>query len=62
VRVALDLDRLGSPPAPGRRELVEALQACLAQGEPLGRGRAVAREMRRGLVGHNVLGRGAVGS
>jgi hypothetical protein len=51
VRMALDLARLRSLPAPGRRELVEALQSCLAQGEPLGRGRAVARAMQRVLVG-----------
>ncbi|HYW25844.1 MAG TPA: DUF5682 family protein [Terriglobales bacterium] len=52
VRVAVDLARLRGLPAPGRRELVEALQTCLAQGEPLGRGRAVAAAMGRVLVGH----------
>jgi hypothetical protein len=52
VRVALDLARLRGLPAPGRRELVEALQTCLAQGEPLGRGRAIAAAMGRVLVGH----------
>jgi hypothetical protein len=52
VRVALDLARLRGLPAPGRRELVEALQTCLAQGEPLGRGRAIASAMGRVLVGH----------
>ncbi len=51
MRVALDLARLRSLPAPGRREMVEALQTCLAQGEPLGRGRAVARTMQRLLAG-----------
>src|SRR5262249_8822562 len=38
-------------PAPGRRELVEALQTALAQAEPFGRGRAVAAAMQRVLVG-----------
>jgi hypothetical protein len=51
VRVAVDLARLRGLPAPGRRELVEALQTCLAQGEPLGRGRAIASAMGRVLVG-----------
>src|SRR5205823_12970078 len=46
------LARLRGLPAPGRRELVEALQTCLAQGEPLGRGRAIAAAMGRVLVGH----------
>jgi len=51
VRVAGDLSRLRQLPSAGRRELVEALQLCLAQGEPLGRGRAVARAMQSVLVG-----------
>ncbi len=51
VRFAGDLARLRSLPAPGRRELVEALQTCLAQGEALGRGRAVAAAMQPVLVG-----------
>jgi hypothetical protein len=51
VRFARDLARLRSLPSPGRRELVEALQTCLAQGEPLGRGRAVAAAMQVVLVG-----------
>jgi hypothetical protein len=51
VRVAVDLARLRGLPAPGRRELVEALQSCLAQGEPLGRGRAIASAMGQVLVG-----------
>ena len=37
--------------APGRRELVEACAAVLSQGEPLGRGRAVARAMQQVLIG-----------
>lgn len=51
ARVALDLARLRNLPAPGRRELVESLTLALAQGEPLGRGRAVARAAQRVLVG-----------
>jgi len=51
VRVATDLARLRDLPAPGRRELVEALQTTLAQAEPLGRGRAVAAAMQRVLIG-----------
>jgi hypothetical protein len=61
VRMALDLARLRSLPAPGRRELVEALQTYLAQGEPLGRGCAVARAMQRVLVGER-RGRLAAGT
>jgi Family of unknown function (DUF5682) len=52
VRTAFGQARLRSAARPpGRRELVEALQACLTQGEPLDRGRAVARAMQRVLVG-----------
>jgi hypothetical protein len=51
IRLAEDLARLRNLPAPGRRELVEALQSALAQGEPLGRGRAVAAAMQHVLVG-----------
>lgn len=51
VRLALDLANIRGLPAPGRRELVEGLQSALAQGEPLGRGRAVARAMEATLVG-----------
>jgi hypothetical protein len=51
ARVAGDLAALRGLPAPGRGELVEAVQTVLAQGEPLGRGRAVARAMERVLVG-----------
>ena len=38
-------------PAPGRRELLEGIQTALGQGEPLGRGRALARAMEAVLVG-----------
>ncbi|MFE9450313.1 DUF5682 family protein [Streptomyces sp. NPDC006739] len=51
VRIAGDLARLRGLPAPGRGELVEAVQTVLAQGEPYGRGRAVARAMEKVLVG-----------
>ncbi|MFE0516597.1 DUF5682 family protein, partial [Streptomyces sp. NPDC058964] len=51
VRLAGDLARLRGLPAAGRGELVEAVQTVLAQGEPYGRGRAVARAMEKALVG-----------
>ncbi|MET9697781.1 DUF5682 family protein [Streptomyces sp. NPDC006529] len=51
VRLAGDLARLRDLPAPGRGELIEAVQTVLTQGEPLGRGRAVARSLERVLVG-----------
>ncbi|MFJ8701082.1 vWA domain-containing protein [Streptomyces ardesiacus] len=51
VRLASDLARLRGLPVAGRGELVEAVQTVLAQGEPYGRGRAVARAMEQVLVG-----------
>ena len=51
VRLAGDLARLRGHAAPGRRELVEACAAVLSQGEPVGRGRAVARAMQQVLIG-----------
>ena len=60
-RLASDLARLRGLPAAGRGELVEAVQTVLAQGEPYGRGRAVARAMERVLVGTRT-GRPAPGS
>ncbi|MDX3249026.1 DUF5682 family protein, partial [Streptomyces sp. ME18-1-4] len=51
TRLASDLARLRGLPAAGRGELAEAVQTVLAQGEPYGRGRAVARAMERVLVG-----------
>jgi hypothetical protein len=51
VRFATDIARLRGLPGPARRELVEGLQTCLAQGEPMGRGRAVAKAMQSVLVG-----------
>ncbi|MFD3454968.1 DUF5682 family protein [Streptomyces sp. NPDC058691] len=50
-RLAGDLARLRGLPAAGRGELIEAVQTVLAQGEPYGRGRAVARAMERVLIG-----------
>ncbi|MGW7424563.1 vWA domain-containing protein [Streptomyces sp. NPDC054813] len=54
TRLAGDLARLRGLPAAGRGELVEATQTVLAQGEPYGRGRAVARAMEAVLVGTRV--------
>ncbi|MFJ8494338.1 DUF5682 family protein [Streptomyces sp. NPDC094038] len=54
TRLAGDLARLRNLPAAGRGELVEAVQTVLAQGEPYGRGRAVARAMENVLVGTRV--------
>lgn len=51
-RVALDLARLRGLTAPSRRELLEGLSCALGQGEPLGRGRALAGALDRVLVGH----------
>ncbi|MEV0776089.1 DUF5682 family protein [Streptomyces sp. NPDC050428] len=51
LRLADDLARLRSLPAPGRGELLEAVTAVLGQGEPLGRGRALARALETVLVG-----------
>ncbi len=51
TRFASDLARLRGLPAAGRGELVEAVQTVLAQGEPYGRGRAVARALEQVLVG-----------
>ncbi|WP_239648071.1 DUF5682 family protein [Nocardiopsis ganjiahuensis] len=50
-RMARDLAALRDLPAPGRRELVEGLSSAMAQGEPLGRGRALARAAQHVLVG-----------
>lgn len=53
TRLAHDLARLRNLPAAGRGELVEALQTVLAQGEPAGRGRAVAAAMQHTLIGQH---------
>ncbi|MFJ9113347.1 DUF5682 family protein [Streptomyces sp. NPDC102283] len=51
VRVAADLARLRGLPAPGRGELLEAVQTVLGRGETYGTGRAVAHALERVLVG-----------
>ncbi|MDA1015314.1 MAG: DUF5682 family protein, partial [Planctomycetota bacterium] len=51
VRMSLDLARLRGIAVPGRGELIEALQMCLARGEVMGIGRAVAKAMESVLVG-----------
>ncbi|MER5555406.1 DUF5682 family protein [Streptomyces sp. NPDC002793] len=51
VRVAGDLARLRGLPAPGRGELLEAVQSVLGRGETYGTGRAVAQALERVLVG-----------
>jgi Mg-chelatase subunit ChlD len=61
ARLAVDLATLRGLPAPGRGELVEALQTVLAQGEPVGRGRIVAEAMRGTLIGEQ-RGRLAAGA
>ncbi|MGE0403553.1 MAG: DUF5682 family protein, partial [Kofleriaceae bacterium] len=52
AEVAMSLAQLRGLPAPGRRELVEAVQTALSHGELLGRGRIVAKAMQAVLVGH----------
>ncbi|GIJ66923.1 DUF5682 family protein [Virgisporangium ochraceum] len=51
ARLAIDLARLRGLPAPGRGELVEAIETVFAHGEVLGRGRAVAEAMHAVFVG-----------
>jgi len=51
AEVATSLARLRGLAAPGRRELVEAVQTALTHGELLGRGRIVAKAMEQVLVG-----------
>ncbi len=51
AEMTMQLAQLRGLQAPGRRELVEAAGAALAQGEMLGRGRIVARAMEAVLVG-----------
>ncbi|WSY43576.1 DUF5682 family protein [Embleya sp. NBC_00888] len=51
VRLAGDLANLRGLPAAGRGELLEAVQTVLTHGEPLGRGRSVARALEHVLVG-----------
>jgi hypothetical protein len=51
VRLARDLSRLRGHAAPGRGELLEAIETSLVQGDLLGRGRAVAAAAQAVLVG-----------
>ncbi|WNZ13886.1 DUF5682 family protein [Streptomyces sp. 11x1] len=51
LRVAGDLASLRGLAAPGRGEVLEALTTVMGQGEPLGRGRALARALEVVLVG-----------
>ncbi|HND19617.1 MAG TPA: DUF5682 family protein [Acidobacteriota bacterium] len=51
VRMTEDLATLRGIPSPGRRELLEAIETALGQGELLGRGRILAQAMERVLVG-----------
>jgi Mg-chelatase subunit ChlD len=51
VRLASDLSRLRGHAAPGRGELLEAIETTLVQGDLLGRGRAVAAAAQDVLVG-----------
>ena len=51
VRMMRDLARIRDLPVAGRGELLEAMQACLVQGELYGRGRAVALAAHETLIG-----------
>ncbi|MDX3523063.1 DUF5682 family protein [Streptomyces scabiei] len=51
LRMACDLAALRGLTAPGRGEVLEALTTVMGQGEPLGRGRALARALEVVLVG-----------
>ncbi|MFD5818907.1 DUF5682 family protein [Streptomyces sp. NPDC127038] len=51
LRMAGDLARVRGLAAPGRSEVVEALTSVMGQGEPLGRGRALARALEVVMVG-----------
>lgn len=51
ARIANELSALRNLPAPGRRELLEAIESAMLQGETLGRGRVVAKALEAVLVG-----------
>ncbi|MFD3696126.1 DUF5682 family protein [Streptomyces sp. NPDC058646] len=51
LRLACDLAVLRGLPAPGRGELLEAVTTVLGQGEPLGRGRALAQALAAVFIG-----------
>ncbi|MFJ4963362.1 DUF5682 family protein [Streptomyces sp. NPDC088729] len=61
LRMACDLARLRGLAAPGRGEVLEALTTVMGQGEPLGRGRALARSLEVVFVG-TARGRTAPGT
>lgn len=52
ARMARDLASLRGLRSPSRRELLESIETSMAQGEPLGRGRVLARALETVLVGH----------
>jgi hypothetical protein len=52
ARMARDLASLRGLRSPSRRELLESIESSMAQGEPLGRGRVLARALETVLVGH----------
>ncbi len=51
TQMTRDLAQLRGLPAPGRAELLQAVMSALGQGEPLGRGRVLARALESVLVG-----------
>ncbi len=51
LRVARDLAGLRGLATPGREELLEAIATSLAQGQPLGRGRIIAKALDEVFVG-----------
>lgn len=51
TELAISLARMRGLAAPGRREVLEAVQTALAQGEVLGRGRVVAKALEQIMVG-----------
>ncbi|MGZ3454960.1 MAG: DUF5682 family protein [Polyangiales bacterium] len=51
ARLARDVATLRGLPAPGRRELLEAIETSMGQGERLGRGRILAKALEEVLVG-----------
>lgn len=53
VRMALDLAQLRGLAAPGRREVLEAIESALGRGEALGRGRVLAKALERVMVGND---------
>ncbi len=52
ARMAKDLASIRGLASAGRRELLDSIESTMTQGEPLGRGRVVARALESVLVGH----------